>query len=250
MSLGSQLQAARVHHHQVRLARGSRPLTLRERAIRALRQRHRQTFHRDRRIGELLAEGYGDTHTARLTSVSATIVRSVRGRLVDEPKSCWPCEHCLELRYYYREAIMALDGRTIRAGPVRRHHNSVRVRARRRGRLLVRRQDRYALLDPDRMVSLEEVARQVDELEPRPGLAPVGRLPGEGDRLVAEVRRLAADAGLLVHKVGESYFILDPADGMDLAQVAEMVDHDGTAQPARDRGSRSGGVPRQHTSRG
>ena len=116
-----------------------------------------------------------------------------------------------------------MDGRVIKAGPVRRDHDAVRVRARRRGRYLVRRGERYALIDPDAMLTLEQVAHEVDNLPARPGQAPTGRLPGEGDRVLSELRALAAQGGYRLHKSGDSYWLLNEDDAMDLGEVAEIV---------------------------
>jgi len=174
--LGDLLARARVLRVARRRDRGDRPLNLSERAGRSLRVRHAASFERDSALGEQmtrglgdahaggsnsseasetltrgeqLARGLGDTHAGRLVGVRSEHAKIVRSRIIDDPpRSCHPCAHCIELRWRYRARILSWNGEHVRIQPMNySDHHQLRYKARRKGRLLVRRGEDYWLLD-------------------------------------------------------------------------------------------------------
>jgi len=54
-------------------------------------------------------------------------------------------------------------------------------------------------------MSFEGASHAVEALPERPGLPSAGRVPGEGDRILHELRVKAAAEGLRIHKADEDY---------------------------------------------
>ena len=223
--LSDLLARARLIRLEHRRERGDRSLTLSERAARSLRVRHANSYHKDRRLAEQLARGLGDTHAGRAVGLQSGQAKIVRSRIIDDPpRSCHPCDHCIELRWRFRERILQWRGQYVKVGPVSySDHHQLRYYARRRGRLLVRRGADYWLLNPEEALNFDQASRAVEALPERPGLPTIGRIPGEGDRVLAELRVLAAEEGLLLHRRGEDHWLLDPQDAMDVGELADVL---------------------------
>lgn len=186
----------------------------------SVRGHHRKNYQRDKRIAAALAEGLSPTHAARkVGATSPTVATGVRDRITaDKAMICAPCPACQKLRSRWHERLTDPDLTIRRVGRADRSHEAVLSRAKRRGLYLIRRGDRYAVIDPDTMLTLDQAADVVDSYRPTVG-APVGQIPTSPPDPLAGLRREAVARGLVLIKRGESYFLIPASHRLTLSQV-------------------------------